>query len=285
MDDLQVFFVCGAPKSGTTWLQRMLDAHPEVCCSGEGHFIERLTAPLAEVVRTYNNYMRLVGERVYEGKPYYAPIDQPQFDDLARSFIMQRLTLRRAGPSVRCVGDKTPRYAQNLPQLRRLFPGARFLNIIRDPRDGAVSRIFHAARVGEPDALSPGSEVRGRMVELAAGDWAKSVEATDAFSAAEPAGMITLRYEDLLADAAGEARRAFGFLGVSTDEAVIGPLVEATSFAAQTGRKAGEEDRGSFLRKGVAGDWKDQLRGDEVARMEAACGALMARHGYTLAGT
>ena len=28
------FFVCGAPKSGTTWFQRLLDAQPEVVCSG-----------------------------------------------------------------------------------------------------------------------------------------------------------------------------------------------------------------------------------------------------------
>ena len=48
---MDVFFVCGAAKSGTTWLQRILDAHPETRCSGEGHFITRFSHPASEVIR------------------------------------------------------------------------------------------------------------------------------------------------------------------------------------------------------------------------------------------
>src|ERR1700679_327913 len=47
----QLFFVGGAPRSGTTWLQQMLDAHPEICCRGEGlfhkHLAESLEATMA----------------------------------------------------------------------------------------------------------------------------------------------------------------------------------------------------------------------------------------------
>ena len=35
---LPVFFVVGHQKSGTTWLMRMLDSHPEILCRGEGRF-------------------------------------------------------------------------------------------------------------------------------------------------------------------------------------------------------------------------------------------------------
>ena len=71
MAEKQLLFVCGAPKSGTTWLQRVLDAHPQIQCSGEGHFIERFTVLLAQVMRGYASHMGLVADRVYEGKPYY----------------------------------------------------------------------------------------------------------------------------------------------------------------------------------------------------------------------
>ena len=40
-EDVPIFFVVGAPKSGTTWLRRMLDLHPEVLCHGEGRFFGR----------------------------------------------------------------------------------------------------------------------------------------------------------------------------------------------------------------------------------------------------
>jgi hypothetical protein len=42
----QLFFVGGAPRSGTTWLQLLLDSHPEVSCRGEGLFWKALAEPL-----------------------------------------------------------------------------------------------------------------------------------------------------------------------------------------------------------------------------------------------
>ncbi len=44
----QLFFIAGAPKSGTTWVQRLLDAHPEIVCSGEGHFANKIAPPCKE---------------------------------------------------------------------------------------------------------------------------------------------------------------------------------------------------------------------------------------------
>ena len=161
---MQVFFVCGAPKSGTTWLQRVLDAHPEVICSGEGHFIQRFTIPLATVVREYNDYSRLVADRVYEGTPYYEPVDQQDFDRVARTFIMDRLIFRKPGPGVCWVGDKTPRYALHLRQLHRIFPECRFINIVRDPRDAIMSRLGHAARAGMVETATPDAPERMQIV-------------------------------------------------------------------------------------------------------------------------
>jgi hypothetical protein len=46
----QLFFVGGAPRSGTTWLRLLLDSHPEVCCRGEGLFQKHLADPLDSLV-------------------------------------------------------------------------------------------------------------------------------------------------------------------------------------------------------------------------------------------
>ncbi len=50
----QIFFIAGVLKSGTTWLQLLLDAHPEIACRGEAHFIDSLYPKLATAFERYN---------------------------------------------------------------------------------------------------------------------------------------------------------------------------------------------------------------------------------------
>ncbi len=70
-------------------------------------------------------------------------------------------------------------------------------------------------------------------------------------------GAIHVRYEDLRRDTSGELRRIVGGLTgrrLSPQEATA--IAEEFSFERQAGRRAGEEDKRSFLRKGVVGDWR-----------------------------
>lgn len=154
-----VFFISGAPKSGTTWFQRMLNSHPDIVCKGEGHFVESLVNPLAAILNNYNKKMKLVEERVYQGKPYYHRYSQREFDELCRTIIDTRI-LSGAKPGVKLYGDKTPRYYEFFDTLKRLYPDAKLLNVRRDPRDVVVSRMFQASRVGVPGALAKGGPKR-----------------------------------------------------------------------------------------------------------------------------
>jgi Sulfotransferase domain. len=278
-----VFFACGAPKSGTTWLQRVLDAHPEVVCSGEGHFIDQFSTPLAQVVRNYNQKLQLVNRRVYEGKPYYSPIDQSEFDDLVRIFIRRRMEARATDPRVRWIGDKTPAYATYLKRLTGLFPEAKFFEIIRDPRDAAVSRLYHARRAGLPHADAPHTPEALEFFRAGAQQWRSNVAPVREFARQHPGRLITVLYETMIDDPAGEARRLFGFLGVSCDDAVIGQVTGASSFEALTGRKRGQEDPNSFVRKGVVGDWVGKLPQPALDAIEEVCGPLMRELGYAKA--
>ena len=259
----------------------MLDAHPQIQCSGEGHFIERFVAPLAKVMRDYIEHMTLVADRVYEGKPYYPTMGQAEFDRIARGFIVDRLMTRKPGPEVRWIGDKTPRYTNNLPILQRLFPQARFINIVRDPRDVAMARMHQARRAGVEERVAEGTPERIRFIREGGADWARCVTPVDSFAAEHPGLLHNLKYEDMIADPAGEARKLFRFLGVRHDDSLVARLVAATSFEAMTGRKPGEEHPTSFLRKGVAGDWIGKLDPEALAALDETCGDLMRAHGYT----
>ena len=280
MAERHYFFVCGAPKSGTTWLQRVLDAHPQIQCSGEGHFIERFSAPLAQVMRDYSQHMRLVAERVYEGEAHYPPLVQADLDRIVRGFVTDRLMARNPGPEVKWLGDKTPRYTGNLPALLRLFPKASFLNIVRDPRDVAMARMHQARRAGEGARVAEGTVERIQFVREGGEDWANCVSPVEAFVAEHPGILHSLKYEDMLADPEGEARRIFRFLCVRHDGALVARVVAATSFEAMSGRKPGEEHPTAFLRKGVSGDWIGKLEPEALAALDETCGDLMRTHGY-----
>jgi len=53
-----IFFVIGCQKSGTTWVERLLNSHPSVCCMGEGHFSDIAGPMLEQMVKLYNDDAR-----------------------------------------------------------------------------------------------------------------------------------------------------------------------------------------------------------------------------------
>ena len=271
---MNVFFACGAPKSGTTWLQRILDAHPEVCCSGEGHFISRFSVPMAKVVNAYNHELGCEAKLVYDGQPYYEGVDQTEFDELMRSFILTRLRAR-ATAETRWIGDKTPGYTGHLSHLHHLFPAAKIIHIVRDPREVTVSRLAFQRRAGIAAAREAGSEQHRQAVEGALKSWRDAVTAVDAFAGAHPDLVCELHYRDLHADPLGQVERLFRFLGAPTPPALMEQIVAATSFEALTGRRAGEEDPDAFLRKGVPDDWRAELDPESAQLIVESCADLM----------
>jgi sulfotransferase family protein len=271
---VDVFFVCGAPKSGTTWLQRILDAHPEVCCSGEGHFITRFSVPVAKVVNAYNRDLGVEARLVYEDQPYYGGIDQDEFDEVVRGFILKRMRAR-AGAETRWIGDKTPSYTRNLTELNRLFPAAKIIHIVRDPREVAVSRMAFNKRAGAKDACTPGAEQHRETLESAVESWIAAVTAVDVFAKTRPGLVHELRYRDLHDDPIGESERLFRFLGAAAPQVLLEQIAGATSFEALSGRRPGEEDPASFLRKGVPDDWQARLDPASAQLVSESCGPLM----------
>lgn len=95
-----------------------------------------------------------------------------------------------------------------------------------------------------------------------------------------------IKYEDLYSDSTGALSRAMeSFTGEPADPDRVRWAVEKYSFAKQTGRKAGQEDRRSFLRKGGAGDWRNHFTREAAEMFEASCGASLRALGYAEDGS
>lgn len=277
-----LFFVCGAPKSGTTWLQRLIDAHPHAQCGGEGHFFDRLWDGLLQSMRHYNEQQRTVAQLVYEGQPYYRGWDQPALLYTLYGLIGSVLAQRGLPPGVRIIGDKTPRYTLYLSRLWHLFPQAKVVHLIRDGRDVVVSSLYHEARsTGTPVAGRDAAALRDSVAAYAR-VWRENVSTARASAAERPAtaGYHEVRYESLHAAPEATLTELFGFLGLEAPPAVLQRCLRAADFERLSGRPKGAADGGAFHRKGIVGDWREHF--DEAAQsaLLAEAGDLLAELGY-----
>jgi len=315
-DGVPVFFVVGLAKSGTTWLMKTLDAHPEVLCKGEGRFFgEEYRRKVLVQTQTkqqpsslYNallnsEYLKLWIERsiwTREGET------DEHIKDLVRLatdyFLMEELS--KSGKKV--VGDKTPLLGPKfVEEISEIYPEAKVIHIIRDGRDQAVSFIHqqgNRAKRGRTHRLSPEELAKSeayrrsprkpsetgegmfaeKTLRKAAQNWTLRVgQAVEDGPTLFGDNYMEVRYEDLLERPNEEAGRLFEFLGVDTSETLVEQAVNSASFEKLSkGRERGEEDPSSFYRKGVAGDWKSLFneRDKQVYKEEA--GDLLIRLGY-----
>ena len=136
-------FIVGVGRSGTTLLRLMLDAHPDLAIPTETHFIPALL----QVVETTGD--REAALRLLAGAATWPNLGV-EIAAVAEAF--SRLDPFTPGGAARAVfglyaeaqgkprwGDKTPPYRASMSEIARALPEARFIHIIRDGRDVALS--------------------------------------------------------------------------------------------------------------------------------------------------
>lgn len=151
-------FVVGAPRSGTTLLQRMLRSHPRISSpTGESHFIIPLHRRAAEfgdlgskdnVLRVLNEMRRLQTDFIdtdFHGMRFDAPALADEFHAkgirTVQGLIGAVFQKNAEGEGKVRWLDKTPYYVLHLPKILELYPDAQFVHIIRDGRDSVLSML------------------------------------------------------------------------------------------------------------------------------------------------
>lgn len=198
--DVELVFLVGSPRSGTTWLQAMLSEHPTIYTGPETHFFAAFEG--AEL-----GYLR---ER---GRPLALPAywDTEKFYHwMAELFwdLISALPTPTDKPSLFL--EKTPNHSANAGFILRTFPRARFIHLIRDAR-AVVASLVRSEQ-------SWGTNWAPHSIDEAAGLWRRYVGAGRQIKTkvSSPAQYIELRYEDLRRNAVRELDRLFAWLGVCT---------------------------------------------------------------------
>jgi hypothetical protein len=168
-------FLVGAPRSGTTLLQYMMGSHPNVSIpTGESHFMIPIYRDREKFGNLKEKYdVRKVLEAMYSINPEFLDTDLQglRFDinslsndlwssgcDTIPKIFNELYSMNARGEGKLRWGDKTPYYVLHMKTLKEMFPDAKFIHIIRDGRDAALSmlrrkndlkifNIYHAAKI------------------------------------------------------------------------------------------------------------------------------------------
>jgi hypothetical protein len=272
----QIFFVGGTHKSGTTWFQLLLDAHSAVSCSGEGH-LPQLCLYLKQALDKHDKIIVANNNGAFREIEGYKRLEQSDVSSIYACCIKIVLAKQLDKKDALIVGDRTPHNVRYLHGLANLFPTAKFIHLVRDGRDCAVSSWFHNQRLRKIwNAPEPAGISLEAMSRKFADLWASDLMKAKIFNDENPGRMLQVRYEDLsdentLAD-------VFRFLGVDAGEAST--CHKLASFKKLAGRNPGEEDRSSFFRKGIVGDWRNHLSPKAELVFREQAGAWLERLGY-----
>jgi Sulfotransferase family len=263
--------VLGVRRSGTTLLRVMLDRSPELAVPDESYFVPQLAhrhgrrptldAFVADLrrlptLKEWDLRVAAVEERLTPRMTTGAAI----------AAIYEAYAAARGKPRW---GDKTPMYMEYLPLLRRLFPDARFVHLIRDGRDAALSFL----------SMPEGVVTRTWAYPTSAADfacqWRAEVRAARALGRrVGPSRYLELRYEALVEDPERELRRICAFAGLSFEPAMLGFAGEV-----DVSRKPHQQ---SLTRPPTPGlrDWRKDLPAKDTAAFEEVAGDLLAELGY-----
>jgi tetratricopeptide (TPR) repeat protein len=224
-------FLVGFPRSGTTLLENILAAHPQVVSLEEKDCLEIVSA---HYLASGDGLDRLASmdssEAARQRETYWALVGKYGVEPRGRVFI-----------------DKMPLASVQLPVIAKLFPDARILFARRDPRDVVLSCFRR--RFG----MNP-SMYQLLTLDGAAAYYDAVMRLSEQYRNLLPLPQHVVRYESLVEDFEGTARAACGFLGIEWNPGLVDFAARArargisTPSAAQVARGLNREGQGAWRR-------------------------------------
>ena len=129
------FFCGGPPKSGTTFLQRILDSHPDIGCSSEDD-LQKLLNSFIELHESYNHKLLVVGQRI--GAKNVPLVESKVFENLFFKLISDISSNRNQGKKIIGISDNDF-LLNNLIQTLKFYIHSKVIIIFRNPIDTALS--------------------------------------------------------------------------------------------------------------------------------------------------
>lgn len=252
-----IFFV-GFPRSGTTLVEQILKTRANIVTTQEEPLVTNLITQLTQDMPNSGAYPALL-----------AGLSERDLDSLRDRYISELHRVTGCNDAGMFYVDKLPLNIIEAGFIHRLFPAARFLTALRDPRDVCLSCFMQSFRLNSAMIHFLDMEDTARFYAATLGLWNhyKSV-LTDL-------RYLEYRYEDLIGDFDGTSRRILDFIGVEW-----APDIRA--FHEQAGsrviRTPSYIDVASPLYSRAVGRWQHYTR--QIAPIETILRPFIEQFGY-----
>lgn len=257
-------FLVGAPRSGTTYLQKLLAGLEGIETAQESYVFEYISP----MVKLWNMHVSGIeaNARGGEGLPCY--LDEEEFVAAVRQLFWELLgTTLKGIPKGHLFIEKTPMHALHIDVIDYLLPRARFIHLIRDPRDVVASMLAAARSWGRYWAPTEAGD--------AARVWRRHVNSARTLGRRLGSDRYTeLRYEDLVANPERELLHLGEFLAARWSIDELSATIERNRFGNSprdagtpiprrglTAKRSGSvvNEPAGFSRKGQPGSWRTDL--------------------------
>jgi hypothetical protein len=260
-------FICGSARSGTTWTVDLFERHPEVRAICESWILCQTHGVTSILAQQYWD----VGARQAWAERVDVPFGAVQllpYADMVRDVgdLVARWLVREMAPEERFLVAKEPLDVQ---AAAILFPDARFVHVIRDGRDVALS-MRRASETWDPTMGV------GLPMEFRAEAWRRQVESIRMHRHRLGQRYLEIRYEDMRAAPVAAIRTMFDFSEIPYDDRLLEEIKAATALSSygETSRKSGF--RGGGSRRG----WQDSFTRREARSFGRVAGDLLDDLGY-----
>ena len=223
-------FILGFPRSGTTLLEQALAGHPKVAALEEA---PTLAAPYAEFLADADGL-----ERLARIGPQEAAAWRRRYWDVVRAHGVDA--------SGKLFVDKAPAETLSLPLIAKLFPGARVIFALRDPRDVVLSCLRNDFQM---NAMTYAFTDLGETT--ACYEACMALAAT--YRAVLPTQPLVVHHERLVSDLPTQITRIADFLGLAFHPAMTDPAAVARS---RTVRTPSAPQVRAGLNQGGIGRWR-----------------------------
>lgn len=256
-------FIIGAPRSGSSWLQRLMGSSSEIAAiDGELTLFSRYIAPF---IHAYEQEEKSNRERNWnQGLPVV--MSRQEVDEYIGQLVSSVYS-KIDSQNAKVILDKHPHYSEHIDLIDYYVPGSKFINIIRDGREVALS--WNRVHATEGFGASTFSK--------ACSDWKKFVNAAKQARKLGEDRYLEVYYHDLVNDTYTQLHRIFAFCGLNYSVDQVRAMAEHKKdiFVSAPDLRIKADLRG---KRNVI--WQEKLSEKEIYLFNLIAGDLLIEYGF-----